>query len=766
MPLGGATASASVINVEDRTNSISLSNEVINSTHVDNDDTPAYDMVDIESPKSMSSKILSFNFMRSKSHLQQEKADKLHLTFDQLIDELRKYVNNYIHTNHSNHSVALRSFVQQWDIHMKKDGEFGYLNHPNFWRHQIGDAMDSSEEIIASIKDIPKHTRGAHLMRHFFIDILGRTTKEAYVFDTKSKYYFGENRLVSTEIKWLTIIFVIFLNIFCFYQCILYGAVKGYQWQMNWITLCFCTLLFLFTIEMTYEAVMISFVIPSQVLPKVRAAQATMNTALVKYACSIQCTQYHTNIITRSSDDFSASTYLFPSVIAASRLSDLPESQFILSYVDPLPHSFADKLKKRQSSRRLLNNSNPNFFQRVFGLCSSWTLLSLLIHIGSFPVLLQRCFVVLPLPFFCSAVTALMIAFLRLSPYLYIPLTLLFVALLVYGLYSTSVFVFEMVDKLKDSQVKEADDRLKVETSLDRMSMRFDSSLSLRRLSSRRKSSYTFGDKVDGVGVSMQRRFTKPRVSISEINALGTNIQASSSLLSLPSNMNTRDHDKDSTSSGSSEEESDKGDTSSSRPELNVSNASNVSYASNTSNNSITSNAQVTPNSEKVKAFKPKGKISLQRTSTSRRMKSKRSSKVKQKTKSSQILVERPSIDVVIQSEESGQENANATQSLDISNVVWDSDSSSDDSHNTSRSPEDRPTVVKVVRSKPKKLVRKSTSKKLKRTSTNKNRLKKQKSLSLSMLSAEESSKIKTKATSRNQLVRQGTSKKWKNKKL
>merc|ERR1711981_1290473 len=111
------------------------------------------------------------------------------------------------------------------------------------------------------------------------------------------------------------------------------------------------------------------------------------------------------------------------------------------------------------------------------------------------------------------------------------------------------------------------------------MSMRFDSSLSLRRLSSRRKSSYTFGDKVDGVGVSMQRRFTKPRVSISEINALGTNIQASSSLLSLQSNMNSQDHDKDSTSSGSSEEESDKGDTSSSRPELNVSNVSNVSYA-------------------------------------------------------------------------------------------------------------------------------------------------------------------------------------------
>ena len=174
----------------------------------------------------------------------------------------------------------------------------------------------------------------------------------------------GESRLVSREINWLTTICVILLNIFCFYQCILYGAIKGYQWQMNWITLCFCTLVFLFTIEMTYEAVMISFVIPSQVLPKVRAAQAIMNTALVKYAYSIQCIQYDNNIIRKATGDFSASTYLFPSVIVASKMPDLPESEFILSYVDPLPHSFADKTNMRQSSRRLLHNATPNIIQR------------------------------------------------------------------------------------------------------------------------------------------------------------------------------------------------------------------------------------------------------------------------------------------------------------------------------------------------------------------------------------------------------------------
>ena len=126
------------------------------------------------------------------------------------------------------------------------------------------------------------------------------------------------------------------------------------------------------------------------------------------------------------------------------------------------------------------------------------------------------------------------------------------------------------------------------------------------------------------------------------------------------------------------------------------------------------------------------------------------------------MLTGRVSSSVISQSEVNAQGYPNGMHSFNISNVIWDSDSSDDALNTISQTP----IVVKVVRLKSRKLVRKSMSKKLKRTSTNKNIQKKQKSLSPNMLLAEESSKIKTKATSRNQLVRQGTSKKWKNKKL
>ena len=69
---------------------------------------------------------------------------------------------------------------------------------------------------------------------------------------------------------------------------------------------------------------------------------------------------------------------------------------------------------------------------------------------------------------------------------------------------------------------------------------------------------------------------------------------------------------------------------------------------------------------------------------------------------------------------------------MNISNTILDSDSSSDDSHLISKSPGDQVDavnivkVVKVVKGKPRNLIRKSTSKKLKRGNTNRNLLKKQ----------------------------------------
>ena len=80
---------------------------VVNVANVTNfkSNVPVNNPADIEAPNALSSKILSFGFMRTNSNLQQKKADRIDHVFDKLIDEIRKYVNN--HTNRTNHSFAI-----------------------------------------------------------------------------------------------------------------------------------------------------------------------------------------------------------------------------------------------------------------------------------------------------------------------------------------------------------------------------------------------------------------------------------------------------------------------------------------------------------------------------------------------------------------------------------------------------------------------------------------------------------------------------------
>ena len=88
-------------------------------------------------------------------------------------------------------------------------------------------------------------------MRQFIIDLLGRDTPDAIIFEKKSSHYFGSSHIISKTFQISMFLFVILLNLFCIYICILYGAIKGTEWQMTWIFLCFVTIFFLIFIFIT-----------------------------------------------------------------------------------------------------------------------------------------------------------------------------------------------------------------------------------------------------------------------------------------------------------------------------------------------------------------------------------------------------------------------------------------------------------------------------------------------------------------------------------
>ena len=340
---------------------------------------------------------------------------------------------------------------------------------------------------------------GPQLLRQFFVDILGLTTTEAKVFMNKTHKFFGSTRVVSWEMKVMALIGVILFNLFSLQQCVLYGSIKGNQWQWNWITLSLVTSFFLFPIELTYEAIMIGYVIPSQIIDSVRAAQATLHTALLKLVSSRDNSDSNTNT-------FSASTYIFPSVYLAEKFRNLPESDFILSFVDPLPHINLEN-----------NNTTLIRSHRSRTWLSWWRTLSLLpivLYIGTLPTLLQRCVINLPVPFICGAIVGLMIAFLQFPEWITIPISVIMVILFVFGLYYVSLFMYNWSERIKKSHAQEAEDRIKLQSDLDALSA------DLAEQENAADIDDGFEDEVEESPRRLERRFTTPKIQVDAIESI------------------------------------------------------------------------------------------------------------------------------------------------------------------------------------------------------------------------------------------------------
>merc|ERR1711988_399609 len=204
---------------------------------------------------------------------------------------------------------------------------------------------------------------------------------------------------------------------------------------------------------MTYEAFAVEFLIPSQVTNTVRSAQVMIQQSLLKYAFPSKYSLNDRNGNNCSSNDdkgkylkskkndrsgsdnkksFSASSYIFVSSILAKELKYLPEAEFILTYTDPLPHmkiqnySFTSKLGGSGNVASLQSRVN----RHASGTVVSWSLLPILLYIGQFPLELQRCFVTVPLPVICSAITSLVLALYNVPYLLFILLSIIFFILL------------------------------------------------------------------------------------------------------------------------------------------------------------------------------------------------------------------------------------------------------------------------------------------------------------------------------------------------
>ena len=238
---------------------------------------------------------------------------------------------------------------------------------------EIEAEVERTDQLASTLrKALAKFTvqhAGMDILHLFIMDVLGRRTKAAQIFQSKFEEDFQSTRLVSLTAKMLASTALIFMNVFFIYYSLLQGFRKGVVWQRQYLQACivqFFIEVFLFE---TLECVWLNYIVPSLVRGEVRQAAEVLRgiadqiaipdgaaAAAATGGMSAHKQQQHAFLV-------DAPTYLFVSTKVARAFPDLLESAVVLSYTSPLPgpistvwkhpHSIRSAVKSRQQQQQL-----------------------------------------------------------------------------------------------------------------------------------------------------------------------------------------------------------------------------------------------------------------------------------------------------------------------------------------------------------------------------------------------------------------------------
>ena len=222
------------------------------------------------------------------------------------------------HRNAMRISEAVVDFDDKWNLTMIQHsrGASGTVkgNVRFYFGTKSQQAMDKS--IKACLQDskvelkrfqsLPSSLRGPELLRIFFLDVIGRDTREYKVL--QNNLYQNANYVVSWAMKCLAVALLFMFNLFMLYSILLYGASKGFLWQEAWaltaaLNLCIDVFLNSFS-----EAFLLFYFIPALVTKDVLKVQRTVLAVIEK-----MFTQQLGNKGNAKKSEFSSTDYFYMS---------------------------------------------------------------------------------------------------------------------------------------------------------------------------------------------------------------------------------------------------------------------------------------------------------------------------------------------------------------------------------------------------------------------------------------------------------------------
>jgi hypothetical protein len=197
----------------------------------------------------------------------------------------------------------------------------------------------------------PEHI-GAQILELFVRDCLGQHSRESIIFSNKVNL-FTEKYVLTSGIKCVAFSFLLLMDLYFIFACMLYGRDKGHKWQIGWFYACMVNLAVDVFINSVTMAAVIHYLVPNLIVDKARQLRGTLSAISrdVFRRSHVDISDLGTGaagahvdlpISSASSSStlggninncgFSPSAYYFVSVHLARMYPDLLESQLVLSY--------------------------------------------------------------------------------------------------------------------------------------------------------------------------------------------------------------------------------------------------------------------------------------------------------------------------------------------------------------------------------------------------------------------------------------------------
>jgi hypothetical protein len=202
-------------------------------------------------------------------------------------------------------------------------------------------AAEEAKRLASILPNYSVHHAGLEVLHLFMVDLLGRRTPAARIYQEKFGEEFEHSKVVVLLQKYAAVIALVTLNMFFGYYIMLKALQKGYAWQIRYLVCCLVQFAVEVLIFETTECLWLNFSVPCFVREDVTTAAATLTALVNRVAAPSEegGVNKGKSVRLEQAQQFflNAPAHMFTSVRLAKALPQLLESMIVGAYTHHLP---------------------------------------------------------------------------------------------------------------------------------------------------------------------------------------------------------------------------------------------------------------------------------------------------------------------------------------------------------------------------------------------------------------------------------------------